>query len=123
MSTSVLIGIPDLLFSSKVNAVARQQGIPVVATFTKHDLLSKAHGETPSILILDLNADALAPLESVTAMKSDPHTRGIAVVGFQTRIDEALRTSAEEAGCDLVLSRSQFIEALPDILRGKLFKH
>ena len=120
MSTTVILGIPDLLFESRVNAVARKHGIATVPTFTPHDLLSKAHGEQPAMLLIDLNAEQLDPLATIASLKEDEHTAGIAIIGFISQADAEERLAAERAGCQLVFSRAELLLSLDDVLSGKL---
>lgn len=122
MARSVLLGIPDLMLSSRVNTVARSLGIPATATFTPHDLLSKAHGEESSLLLIDLDAGQLDPVESIRNLREDMHTTTMKVVGFMAKPTDTARAEAQNAGCNLVLSRSQFIESLTEILEGKIPK-
>ena len=120
MRKTIMLGIPDLLFESKVNAQARTRGIATIPTFTPHDLLSKAHGENPELLLIDLNAGQLIPLETIHSLKQDSHTSSIKIVGFWHALDAEQQAAAENAGCDIIMSRSQFIQSLDDILSGKL---
>jgi PleD family two-component response regulator len=109
-----------MLLATKVNSVARMLGIPTVSTFTPHDLLSKAHGEEASLVIIDLDEEHLHPLESVSQIKKDKHTKSIVIIGFHSKTDDIKLKTAKESGCDIVLGKSQFIESLEDILTGKI---
>jgi DNA-binding NarL/FixJ family response regulator len=122
MTQTVLLGIPDLLLSARVNAVARALGIPAVATFTPHDLLSKAHGENSVLLVIDLVAQQLDPLGSIRNLRDDIHTGSLKIIGFLPKPDEESIHAAMAAGCDLVLSKSQLLESIPEVLRGALLK-
>jgi CheY-like chemotaxis protein len=118
MRPSILLGIPDLLLSSKVNAAARAADVPTLATFTPHDLLSKAHGEAADLLLIDLAAEQLDPLASIRSLRTDEHLRGLRIVGILPHASAAQEEEARSAGCDLVLSRTRFFEALPTLLTG-----
>ena len=120
MTQTILVGIHDLVLSTRVNSVARSIGIPAINTFTPHDLLSKAHAEESFILVLDLNEDKLHPVESISTLKQDDHTRKISIVGFCTATDSDVAKEAKKAGCDVVIGESQFLESLEDILTGSL---
>jgi CheY-like chemotaxis protein len=122
MTRSILLGIPDLLLSSRVNSVARTLGIPATATFTPHDLFSKAHGENASLLLIDLAADQLDPVASIRNLREDLHTTSLKIIGFVQKPTDPRKELAEEAGCDLVISKSQLLEALPEILQGLAVK-
>jgi CheY-like chemotaxis protein len=122
MTQTVLLGIPDLLLSSRVNAMARTLGIPTTATFTPHDLLSKAHGEEPRLLLIDLAADQLDPIATIRNLREDLHTTSLKIIGFLVKPEDDSKRLAEDAGCDLVISKSQFMEMLSDCLAGRVFK-
>lgn len=122
MTKPVLLGIPDLLLSTRVNAVARTLGIPTIATFTPHDLLSKAHGEEPHLLLIDLAAAQLDPVETIRNLREDMHTTGLKIIGFMAKMEQTTKEQAEIAGCNLVIGKSLLLESLEEILAGKVGK-
>ena len=68
-------------------------------------------------MILDLQAPG-DPLALTRALKSDPATRGIPVVGFYPHVEGALREAALAAGVDQELPRSAFTVRLAALLAG-----
>jgi CheY-like chemotaxis protein len=120
MRPSVLLGIPDLLLSSRVSAAARAAGVHALATFTPHDLLSKAHGEQADLLLIDLDAEQLDPIASVRSLRGDEHLSGLRIVAFLAKSSPATEREARAAGCDLVVSRARFLESLPALLSGAI---
>jgi PleD family two-component response regulator len=120
MTQTILLGIHDLILSTKVNSVARSLGIPTITTFTPHDLLSKAHAEESALVILDLNEEQIHPIQCINEIKKDSHTQNITIVGFYSGSDSEVSKLAKESGCDFVLGNSQFFESIDTILTGKL---
>ncbi|MAT38560.1 MAG: hypothetical protein CL946_03030 [Ectothiorhodospiraceae bacterium] len=120
MTNPVLIGIPDLMLSTRVNSAARALQIPTIATFTPHDLLAKAHGEEAQILLIDLEAEQLHPLDSIKQIRDDDHTKNITIVGFKRDVSAEDSKSAMNAGCSLVMTESSFISSLDDLLQGRI---
>ncbi|HEU4391933.1 MAG TPA: hypothetical protein VFV34_29370, partial [Blastocatellia bacterium] len=72
---------------------------------------------TPSLIIVDLNAGRLDPIELVKAIKSS-EMRRVPVLAFLSHVQVDLMRRAEEAGADKVMPRSAFSQRLPEILAG-----
>ena len=75
-----------------------------------------ARTSKPSLLILDLNSAALAPIETLAALKADAELAGIRTLGFVSHVDTARIQAAREAGADQVMARSAFAGQLAEIL-------
>lgn len=104
----------DLFFASKVTATARVLGLPVQMARTAEQLLSLVaqHGSRGVLLDLHVTGDSVADVvRRLKAEPSQPH-----VVGYGSHVDTETLQRARDAGCDLVLPRSKFTEALPHAL-------
>jgi CheY-like chemotaxis protein len=101
----------DLIFASRIAGTARLLGLDVTQA-RGVEALVRAVGEKGSACVLvdlafpglDL-ADLLRRLREAT-----PAPR---VVAYGSHVDAAGLRAAREAGCDLVLPRSKFVEDLP----------
>ncbi len=113
----VLAAIDDLFFGAKIVETARQLDVPLLLVGSPEDVMEKARAERPGLLIFDLNADRCRPLEAIRQVKADAHLRGVALLGFLSHVDIALKKAAAEAGCDRIIARSAFTAELPEILR------
>ncbi len=82
---------------------------------SKHDALAKAR-EGPVALILDLNDAGTAPLELISALKSDAGTCELPLLGYVSHVQMDMRQAAQEKGCDVVVARSAFVQNLPALL-------
>ena len=111
----VLVAIDDLFFGARIVETARQLKVPFLLVGSREDLIAKARAERPGLLILDLNAQEPRLLQTIRQMKADPELNGIALLGFCSHVQHALRAAAAEAGCDRVLPRSAFTAELPEI--------
>ena len=108
--------VEDLLFLSKIRETAKAVGVTVITGDTRSCVPSIL--ETgPQAILLDLNSRMLAAVDCVRALKADPATRQIPIVGFVSHVQSDLIAAARAAGCDLVLARSAFSQQLPDLLR------
>jgi CheY-like chemotaxis protein len=110
----VIAAIPDLFFRAKVVETARTLSVPLRIARDADELLQQLRTEKPSLVLLDLEAPALQPLETLGALE------GIPVVGFLAHEKVELREQARAAGCDEVLTKGQFSASLPSILRRAL---
>ena len=104
----------DLLFTSKVTGTGQALGLPIRAVKTLTELLQLAQETPPACVIVELHTPGLVIAELMTALGA--MTPRPYVVGFGSHVDVATLKKAREAGCDLVLPRSKFVEDLPTAL-------
>jgi DNA-binding NarL/FixJ family response regulator len=102
----------DLIFSSRITGTARDLGLTVKPARTLDSLYALAQQETPSCVIVDLSHPGLKITDLIHHLAStcSPTPR---VVAYGSHVDAASLRAAREAGCDLVLPRSRFVEDLP----------
>jgi hypothetical protein len=106
----VLALVRDLMFSSKIIATARAEGVNVKIVRDA----SKLATENGERLLVDLNQDG-----AITAASEWKSRTGGAVIGFVSHVDAPTIAKAREAGFDQVLARSGFVQSLPDLLKLK----
>jgi DNA-binding NarL/FixJ family response regulator len=114
----VIAAVDDLLFSSKIRAVARQVGVEVVFARSRDAVIEQVRSSRPALVILDLDAERLAPLEVLAQLEADADLAGARTIGFVSHVHTGLMAAARAAGADQVLPRSAFVASLPDILAG-----
>jgi CheY-like chemotaxis protein len=115
-SKRVLAVVNDLFFSVKLSEAAKRNGLALEFVKDGKLVLEKA-GEHPSLIIFDLNFDAVQPLELITELKSKPLTKGISLIGYLSHVQVDLKQQAQAAGCDMVMARSAFSQNLPQIFK------
>ena len=118
MADSVLVGVNDLFFSSKVQAAARELGVPLKCLPTCEGVLAAGREAEPSMVILDLDSIGGDPLGLIRSLKADDGMKKTRVVGFCRHTNGAMIAAAGEAGIDRVMPRSEFFPALPEMLRA-----
>src|SRR5919204_2824284 len=111
----ILAVLNDLLFTVKINDLAKRAGLAVEFLKSEHDVLHKAK-ETPALIIIDLNTHVVDPINLISKLKAGEETRDISVVAYVSHVQGELKQKAQEAGCDIVLARSAFSTNLPIIL-------
>jgi len=116
LSKRVLAVVNDLFFSVKLTEAAKRSGLALEFVKEGKDLMEKA-GERPSLIIFDLNFEAVQPLKLITKLKATPDTKGISLIGYLSHVQVELKQQAQEAGCDMVMARSAFSQNLPQIFK------
>lgn len=105
----------DLMFTSRITGVAQQLGMRVTPVRFADRLLAGAREASPACVIVDLANPGLRIGELVDGLRqacpSVPY-----LVAYGSHVDAAGLKAARDAGCDLVLPRSKFVEVLPAAL-------
>jgi CheY-like chemotaxis protein len=112
----ILAVVNDLFFSVKLTEAAKRSGLALEFVKEGNLVLEKA-GEKPSLIIFDLNFDAVQPLQLISELKSKPLTKGISLIGYLSHVQADLKQQAQAAGCDMVMARSAFSQNLPQIFK------
>jgi len=115
-SKRVLAVVNDLFFSVKLTEAAKRAGLAVEFVKDGPQVLQKAGGK-PSLIVFDLNFDAVQPLELIRRLKEMPETKRISLIGYLSHVQVDLKQKAQEAGCDIVMARSAFSQNLPQIFK------
>jgi PleD family two-component response regulator len=114
----VLAAVSDLFFSVKLTEAAKRAGLALEFVKEPKELLEKAvSAQKPSLIIFDLNFEALQPLKLIGKLKGKAETKGISLIGYLSHVQAELKQQAQEAGCDMVLARSAFSQNLPVIFK------
>ena len=112
----VLAVLTDLFFSVKLADAAKRAGLTLEFVKESQEVLAKAK-QRPSLIVFDLNFEAAQPLKVISKLKGDAETRGISLIGYLSHVQGELKQRAHEAGCNMVLARSQFSQNMPQIFR------
>ncbi len=116
MQKRVLAVVSDLFFSVKLTEAAKRTGLALEFVKNPDDLLSKAK-DKPSLIIFDLNFEAVDPLHLIGRLKGSVETKGISVIGYLSHVQGELKQQAQEAGCDMVMARSAFSQNMSQIFK------
>lgn len=105
----------DLLFASKVLGVAKARGLEVRVARHAPALVELARQAAPGGVLIDLHNPGL----DVPALLGELEAacgRRPRVVAYGSHVEAATLHAARQAGCDVVLPRSAFVERLPEEL-------
>jgi PleD family two-component response regulator len=112
----ILAVLSDLFFSVKLADAAKRAGLSLEFVKDPLDVIAKARLK-PSLIILDLNFEAVQPLDLIAKLKSAADTKGVSVIGYVSHVQGELKQQAHDAGCDMVLARSAFSQSIPQIFK------
>ncbi len=101
----------DLIFSSRITGTARHYDLELKVARNPIDLEKYGKEKNPVCLILDLHNSGLNIEQTVQSFSDSDHRPYI--VGYGSHVATEVLKAAREAGCDLVLPRSKFVEDLP----------
>jgi PleD family two-component response regulator len=113
----ILAALEDLFFTVKISDAAKRAGLLVEFIKSDKELLEKARGERPSLIIFDLNFTAMQPLKVIPKLKGDSELKSISLIGYLSHVQGELKQKAHETGCDMVLARSALSQNLGMILK------
>jgi CheY-like chemotaxis protein len=118
MSRTVIAVVDDLFFASKIRGTAEQLAVTVSFPRRVDALIEAALRDQPQLIICDLHATRIDPIELAKQLKADERLRSIPLLGFFSHVQTELQQQAEQAGFDRMIPRSAFTMHLPDILSG-----
>ena len=105
----------DMIFSSRITGTAQALGLKLNAVKSAKNLMAQAKERTPTCVIVDLSHPDLRVPELIGELQDvcSPIPR---LVAYGSHVDAATLRAARDAGCDIVLPRSAFVEQLPGSL-------
>lgn len=101
----------DLMASSRIQASAAASGVELQVAATEASLIERAAAEAIDVVFVDLGMHGLAVTNVVNNLKQlpSPPTR---IVAFGPHVQRDMLQAAEEAGCDDVLARGEFLNTM-----------
>jgi CheY-like chemotaxis protein len=115
MSATGLLLSDDLIFTSRITGAGRDLGLTIEAARTLDALIALARQKEPRGVILDLAFPGLDVPDLIRQL-SEACPVMPRLVAYGAHVDAAGLRAARQAGCDVVLPRSAFVEELPSKL-------
>ncbi len=118
MPANIIAIVDDLFFASKIRGTAEALG--VTARFARNidAMIEAARRDKPSLIICDLHAQKIDPMDLAKQLKADEQLQTIPLLGFFSHVQTEFQRQAEAAGFDRVMPRSAFTKYLGEILAG-----
>ena len=101
----------DMIFTSRIAGTARDLGLALRSVRSVDKLLASAQQQVPACVIVDLATPTLRVPELIAQLQQSCSPMPY-VVAYGSHVDAAGLRAAREAGCNLVLPRSKFVEDL-----------
>ena len=114
----VLAYCPDLLFTTKISETGRHLGIPVQVSSSPDQLEEQAAALQPALIIIDLGGNGVDYPRLIGKLRHALPDANL--IAYGSHVEKKLREEAQSAGCRKVFVRSEFVKALPDLLKGHL---
>jgi CheY-like chemotaxis protein len=108
-----LVAVPDLFLRPKVEEGVRAAGLTPEAT-RPSNLAARAAEASPACAVLDLEAPGA--LDVVRAIRADPATAELPLLGFCGHLRVELIREGRAAGCTRVVARSEMARRLDRIV-------
>jgi len=118
MTRKVVAVVDDLFFASRIRGTAEQLGVTVSFSRASDALIESALRDQPALIICDLHATRIDPIELAKLLKADERLSSIPLLGFFSHVQTEVQQQAVQAGFDQILPRSAFTKHLSEILAG-----
>jgi PleD family two-component response regulator len=116
-SKTILAVVDDLFFNVKISDAAKRAGLLSVFFKTEKEVIEAAKANPPLLLIIDLNANSIKPVELIEHFKAHEDLKRVTIISFVSHVQGELKQRAHDAGANMVLARSAFSSSLPQILK------
>lgn len=110
--------VADLLFASRIRAVAALTGVAVVTVGSQEAFWRVVRERRPRLLVIDLDPRIGSAPDLIRELKADKELGNVVLIAFGSHMERELLQAARAAGADRVLARSGFVRELPTLLRG-----
>lgn len=110
-----LVLCDDMIFTSRITGTARDLGLCVKPARSVETLNALIQQQIPCCIIVDLAHAELHIADFMEGLRTTC-ARMPRLIAYGSHIDTATLRAAKEAGCDVVLPRSKFVEELPRAL-------
>ncbi len=113
----ILAVVEDLFFVVKINDAAKRSGLTCEFLKSAQEVLDRAREEAPLLIIVDLNARSVKPVELIAKLRGEESLKKVSIIAFVSHVEAELKNRAQSAGASMVLARSAFSMNLPQILK------
>lgn len=112
MPKTILLLVPDLLFSTKIEDAARRLGLRAVGAEPYGDFDSLIARESPELVVLTFDRTG----ESWQLLASSARRAGVKILAFGSHMNVDAFKRAKELGCDEVVANSRMNAELQKLL-------
>jgi CheY-like chemotaxis protein len=118
MSREVVVFVEDVFYTAKIRETARSVARDVRFVRDAAALERRLSGPAPGMVIMDLNAESMRPIEMLRKIKDHPEWKSARVVAFSSLARAELMQEANQLGAEVVLPKTSFTQQLPETLQA-----
>jgi CheY-like chemotaxis protein len=114
----VIAFVEDIFYTAKIRESARAAARDVRFVRDAAGLERRLGGPAPAMVIMDLNAESLRPMEMLRRMKESSEWRQARIVAYSSHARAELMEEANQLGAEVVLPKANFAQKLPELLQS-----
>jgi len=107
-SQTLLIGVNDIFFYTKIRDAYRPQGYTLERARRQEDVVEKAAALKPLAIILNMNDDRFDAGTALQALRGHDHLKDIPVLAFANHEEVETWRQARALGIQKIVSRNEF---------------
>ena len=104
---TILIGINDIFFYTKVRDALLPQGYKLEKARAQRDIVEKTASTSPAAVLLDMNDMTLDAFQALATLKNDPKLKAIPVLAYASHEDIETWNRARALGVDKIVTRNE----------------
>ena len=105
---SLLVGVSDIFFYTKIRDAFRPQGYTLERLRKQDDLVEKVSSLQPLAIILNMNDDILNATEALQTLKGNEGLKHIPILAFANHEEVETWKQAKDLGINKIVSRNEF---------------
>jgi len=113
---TVLVGVTDIFFYSKVRDALMSKGYRIERARTQQDIAEKASATIPAAFIVNMNDDKLDAFQGLETLKTDARLKIIPILAFANHEEVDTFHRAKALGVTKIVSRNEFSTRLKDLV-------
>lgn len=118
MSKEVIAFVEDIFYTAKIRETARAASRDVRFVRDPAGLERRLTGPAPAMVIVDLTAEHMRPMEMLRRIKDHAEWRTARIVAYSSHARAELMEEANQLGADVVLPKAGFTQKLSEILQS-----
>ncbi len=115
---TILIGVNDVFFYTKLRDALKPQGYTLEKARTHGEVADKAGALRPAAVVLNINDEGLDAFKALEALKSDVRSKSIPILAFANHEEVNNWKRAQQLGVTKIVSRNEFSSRTLALIEG-----
>ncbi|NKB80331.1 MAG: histidine kinase [Nitrospirales bacterium] len=108
MTKTILVGVSDIFFYTKIRDAFRPQGYTLERVRKQEDVVGLLSKMEPMALIVNMNDDRLDATQILETVRSDSQAQHLPVLAFANHEEVQAWKEAKRLGINKIVSRNEF---------------